>query len=302
MKHLVLLTFIILSVMTSCDLILPDSPDQTNDPDYGGDAQEIFEVRNGNEPYFTASDYDHEPGWEYYSPLDSLGREGYAMALTSYANMNFDERPSISQYYPSGWKQERYDSSLVDGGWIYNRSHIFGRQLGGDDIRNNLMTGTRMFNADASGGMVAFENMVADHMKEYRDHEVLYRVTPDFGGDNLLAYGVLVESDCLDCDDSADFCVYIHNIQPGIVIDYSTGDSWLSSDLPPSQDEEVSLEDATYILNTNTMRFHELDCSGAPSPDSQNYKLTDMNYDEVVEAGYKPCGTCRPQASAQSAA
>lgn len=116
MKRFVLLTFIILSVLTSCDLILPDSPDQTNDPDYGGDAQEIFEVRNGNEPYFTESDYDHEPGWEYYSPLDSLGREGYAMALTSYSNMNFDERPSISQYYPSGWKQERYDSSLVDGG------------------------------------------------------------------------------------------------------------------------------------------------------------------------------------------
>ncbi len=156
------------------------------------------------------------------------------------------------------------------------------------------MTGTRMFNADASGGMVAFENMVADHMKEYRDHEVLYRVTLDFGGDNLLAYGVLVESDCLDCDDSADFCVYIHNIQPGIVIDYSTGDSWLSSDLPLSQDEEVSLEDATYILNTNTMRFHELDCSEAPSPDSQNYKLTDMNYDEVIDAGYAPCGICAP--------
>lgn len=90
MKRFVLLTFIILSVLTSCDLILPDSPDQTNDPDYGGDAQEIFEVRNGNEPYFTESDYDHEPGWEYYSPLDSLGREGYAMALTSYSNMNFD--------------------------------------------------------------------------------------------------------------------------------------------------------------------------------------------------------------------
>ena len=289
-----LIVLLICLLVTACDLMF-GNPSQNDGSDASDATGPIYEIRNNNIPYFDDDDYayaDAKGAFTELSPLDDLDRVGVCWGLFDYDHMPTYDREQLDTE-PTGWHQKEYDTSIVPGGWLYARAHLLAFQLSGyQDNPQNLMTGTRDFNNE---GMLPFENMVADHLRDERDHSVLYRVTPDFGEDNLLAYGVLIESDCLDCDDMADFCVFIKNQQPGVTLDYATGENWLSSELPPIQDEEVSLEDATYILNTNTMRFHELDCSGAPSPDSQNYKLTDMNYDEVVDAGYKPCGICDPQ-------
>ena len=112
------------------------------------------------------------------------------------------------------------------------------------------------------------------------------------GDDNLLAYGVLMESDCLECDESADYCVFVYNMQPGITIDYRTGESWLSGtvvDVP-----EISTGEPTFILNTGTKKFHLLTCSRAPEKDSANYELTTKTRDSVIADGYSPCGICKP--------
>lgn len=289
--------------LSSCGMLTPAPDDGTgtttapgHDPGQGGDvqepSQELWEIRNGNVPYFTAEDYEHEVGWEHYSPLDSLGREGYAMAMTAYSNMNFDERGDIGSFYPSGWEQANYD--VVDGGWLYNRCHLFGRQLGGDDIRNNLMTGTQDFNVN---GMLTFENMVADHMKDNRTHRVLYRATPDFGEGNLLAYGILIESDCLDCEGEQDnvcFCVYIRNQQAGVTLDYSDGESFVTGGVPDTGglDTDVPLAEATYIVNTESKKFHTKDCGHAPDPDSPDYGTVSVSRAELEAEGYDGCGFC----------
>lgn len=189
-----------------------------------GASSELVTVVNENIPYFTDEDKSDTAFFEKHEPLDELGRVGVAFARISYDDMPTEERDFTLKTKPTGWVQAKY--SIVSGGWLYNRAHIIGYQLtGGKDDPLNLMTGTREFNVD---GMLPFENITADHMRDFRTHHVLYRVTPNFGdGDNLLAYGVLMESDCIECDD-ADYCVFIANIQSGIVLDYATGESSLA--------------------------------------------------------------------------
>ena len=121
-----------------------------------------------------------------------------------------------------------------------------------------------------------------------------FLVTPDFHDNNLLAHGVTMESDCIECDDSADYCVYIANIQPGVTIDYSTGENWLSSETPETPSGNLTFETATYILNTNSMRFHLKTCSKAPAVSSPNYELTGKSRALLIAAGYSPCGVCKP--------
>lgn len=265
-----------------------DTPSPGNRPYIIAGTSDLMEIRNDNVPYFTASDYEKasEGYFMELSPLDSLGRVGANWGCFDYAHMPTDKRTSLSTN-PTGWVQNGYD--IVSGRWLYNRSHIIGFQICGlNDEPKNLMTGTRAFNA-GENSMVTFENMTADHMREYRNHHMLYRVTPDFEGTNLLAYGVLIESDCLECDDTADYCVYILNQQDGITIDYRTGDNWLTESEP-----ESPVEVYTYILNTGTKKFHKLTCGRAPSPSSRNYQLTTMTRNQVVNEGYSPCGVCKP--------
>lgn len=298
MMPVMLLAFVLL--LASCTGVLaqpqgedqPDQPAGLEDiPPYEG---ALFIQVNGGQPFFDEDDYAHESGWEEYSPLDGLGREGTAMIVTSYADMEFSERPSISQYHPSGWVQNRYDTSIVEAGWLYNRSHICGRQLGGADRRENLMTGTRLFNA-GSGGMLTFENMVADHMKEYKDHVVVYRATPDFHDDGLLAHGILIESDCTGCDDTADFCVYIYNVQPGIAIDYETGDNRLAGQDGQDDEDPSMLPDATdYVLNSSSGTFHLPSCRHAGSMSVDNRKDIHAPRYWMLDLGYVPCGVCNP--------
>ena len=211
--------------------VLPDnSPIDVNSiPEYSDKA---FVEINGGVPYFTEDEYTTE-SYEKYSDLDALGRCGAAMACIGKDTMPKDgeERESISSVTPSGWVQKKYDSSLVSGGYLYNRCHLIGWQLTAENANEkNLITGTRYFNAGNSEeqGMLAFENMVADYIKETGNH-VLYRVTPIYKGNNLVASGLLMEGYSVE-DNGEGICfnVYFYNVQPGITIDYATGESELS--------------------------------------------------------------------------
>lgn len=293
-------TFLILSVF-SCSLsqnnagnVNGTTPGYVTAGEESDDADSLYSIRNGNRPYFTEEDYSYAQRYGYYVSLsepDSYGRTGVAIGLFDYKHMPDYPREPLNTK-PTGWVQKKYDTSIVPGGWLFARAHAISFQISGiQDEPRNLITGTRALNND---GMLPFENMTADHMREEREHRVLYRVTPDFRDNELLARGVLMESDCLDCDDTADYCAYVRNIQPGICIDYSTGNNWLSSEIPELPSAEVTLQNATYILNTGTRKFHMTYCSSAPQASSSRYSLTQMSYDDVVEAGYTPCGVCRP--------
>ena len=186
-------------------------------PTFSGEA---FVAVNGNVPFFVEEEYTTE-AYEYYSELDELGRCGMTMACIGVEIMPTEERGSIGSVKPSGWQSVKYD--CVDGKYLYNRCHLIGFQLAGENAnKQNLITGTRFLNIE---GMLPFEDMVADYVKETENH-VLYRVTPIFNGDDLVAEGVLLEGWSVeDSGEGICFCVYAYNAQPGIVIDYATGDS-----------------------------------------------------------------------------
>ena len=186
-------------------------------PDFNG--SNPYCVVNNNQPYFTDDEYTTDV-FENYSELDSLGRCGVAYANVCQKLMPTEKRGNIGMVKPTGWHTVKYD--CVDGKHLYNRCHLIGFQLAGENANEkNLVTGTRYLNVD---GMLPFENMVADYVKE-TNHHVLYRVTPIFEGDNLLASGVLMEAASVE-DYEIRFNVYVYNVQPGVNIDYATGDSW----------------------------------------------------------------------------
>ena len=197
-----------------------DIVDVSDIPDYSGEP--YIEV-NGNIPYFKSSDLT-TTYFEHYSDLDSLGRCGEAYVNICQDTMPTEPRGSISSIKPSGWHTYKYD--FVDGKYLYNRCHLIGYQLAGDNYRTNLITGTRQFNVD---GMLPFENMVADYVKE-TDNHVLYRVTPMYDGDDLVAQGVLMEAESVeDKGDGVEFCVFAYNVQDGVEIDYTTGETRLAA-------------------------------------------------------------------------
>ncbi len=242
-RTVLMVMFLSLILMFSgCDFLLQFLPDKGPDSVTGLDDIEwlkegpvistpenkttFYVVINNNEPSFSKDEYTTE-SFKKNDPLDSLGRVGTATSSMCRADMPTGERESLDTN-PTGWVQNRYDSALVEGGWIYNRAHLRGYQLMGDqDDKQNLMTGTRAFNVD---GMLPFENRTADHMKEYENHHIMYRVTPIFIDDDLLARGVVMESDCIECDEEADYAVFVYNIQPGITLDYRTGENWINED------------------------------------------------------------------------
>lgn len=210
---------------------IPSAVDISSIPEYAGSA---YVQVNGGNPYFKESDYT-TTAYEHYSELDSLGRCGVVIACLGKETMpaEDEDRGSISHVTPSGWEgnNNRYDGDIVSGGWIYNRCHLIGWQLSAEnDNEKNLITGTRYFNAGNSEeqGMLLFENMVADYIKETGNH-VLYRVTPVFEGNNLIASGVLMEAYSVeDSGEGICFNVYFYNVQPGIEIDYATGENKLA--------------------------------------------------------------------------
>ncbi|CBK81190.1 hypothetical protein CC1_25470 [Coprococcus catus GD/7] len=286
-------------------------------PAYSG---EPYTTVNNNEPYFTSDNLTTE-AFENYSELDALGRCGVAYANVCLETMPTEKRGSISEVKPTGWHSVKYDN--VDGKSLYNRCHLIGYQLTAENAnQQNLITGTRYLNVD---GMLPFENMVADYVKE-TDNHVLYRVTPIFTGDNLVADGVLMEGYSVEDEgDGICFCVYAYNVQPGITIDYVTGDSWLSSEKGNSdsssggnsavsqsaadksgtqqaavQTESVKETSAPvstgteYILNTNTKKFHYPSCSSVKQMKASNKKEYTGSRDDLIAQGYDPCKKCNP--------
>ncbi len=176
-----------------------------------------IEIRNNGKPLFTQYDMDNPPD-EYYAPLDGLGRCQQAFALVTLGTMPYEDRESISSVHPTGW--HTYESGDIDGSYLYNRCHLIAFCLTGENANeSNLVTGTRALNID---GMLPYELDVRDHVQD-NGHEVLYRATPDFQDDELVCRGISLEAACLQCDYA--FYVYCPNMQPGVIIDYKTGEA-----------------------------------------------------------------------------
>ena len=282
--------------LTACNLSAPPSQSRTESrpaaqtqpqagytlatiPAYSGEA---YVPLNDNIPDFDPDDLPAR-SFETYSELDALGRCGAAFANVGLDLMPTEKRGSIGQVKPSGWKTVQYD--IVDGKYLYNRCHLIGYQLTAENAnKRNLITGTRYLNVQ---GMLPFENLAADYIKETGNH-VLYRVTPIFTGDNLVADGVQMEA--MSVEDKGEgvlFNVYCYNVQPGIVIDYATGES--SAAVADDTGETV-----LYILNTNTKKFHYPDCSSAINMKASARQEYEGTRAALIAQGYEPCGRCKP--------
>lgn len=245
-------------------------------PEYAG---EPYVILNENKPLFT-NDELTDQSFEEYSQLDQLGRCGVAYACIGKDLMPTQKRGNISHVKPSGWHSVRYD--IVEGGSLYNRSHLIAHQLAGEDANEkNLITGTRYMNAD---GMIPFENQVADYVKETGNH-VMYRVTPVFEGDNLVADGV--EMEALSVEDQGEgvcYHVFIYNVQPGISIDYATGESFReeTDDAADQQHQEGEIRG-----NSRSGIYH---CPGQAAYDEMKDSANLIIFrteEEAVEAGYR---------------
>lgn len=270
---------------------------------------------NGNQPYFTEEELTTQ-SFETYSELDSLGRCGVAYANVGQDLMQTEPRGEIGAVKPTGWHLVKYDN--VDGKYLYNRCHLIAYMLAAENANpQNLITGTRYLNVQ---GMLPFETKVCDYVKNTGNH-VLYRVTPIFDGDNLLADGVLMEAYSVeDAGEGICFCVFAYNVQPGIGIDYATGDNWaegsgtyqstvasVAEETPvpqPETDTAVQItpessapqesQGITYVLNTNTKKFHYPTCSSVDDMKEKNKQIYTGSREEVINMGYVPCKRCNP--------
>ena len=248
------------------------------------DGEKPYVVVNDNKPYFDEKSYTIN-SYEEYGKLDNKGRCTYAMACIGKDLMPTEERGSIGSVKPTGWQISKYD--FIDGAYLYNRCHLIGYQLTAENAnKSNLITGTRYMNVQ---GMLPFEDMVADYIKETENH-VLYRVTPIFLDNELVARGVLMEAVSIE-DDGEGICfnVFCYNVQPKVHIDYTNGEN--------NSEEESSkeaYENASYILNTSSKKFHKVDCPSVDNIVSDNKKSYKGSREELILDGYAPCGNCKP--------
>lgn len=262
---------------------------------------------NGNNPYFTEREKKNTKAFESYHKLDKLGRCGVAYANVCRELMPTEERGAIGAIKPTGWHTVKYNG-VVDGNYLYNRCHLIAYCLTAENAnKKNLITGTRYLNNE---GMLPYEIKVAQYVENTRNH-VLYRVTPIFEGNNLLASGVLMEAYSVeDKGKGISFCIYAYNVQPGITINYKNGDSKLFSganagsgsnsgadtkkDSDTSNDTSASVAKQTYILNTNTKKFHKPDCRSVNQMSEKNKKEVNDTRDHIIADGYDPCKICNP--------
>lgn len=218
-KYKILIGLLVVILMISASLIFGDEKATLdNIPEWDGET--AYVVINDNKPFFT-KDEIVSISYERYGELDGLGRCTAAIACVGIDIMPTEDRGSIGSVKPSGWQTVKYD--FISGNYLYNRCHLIGYQLTGENAnKQNLITGTRFLNIE---GMLTFEDMIADYVKETENH-VMLRVTPIFEGDNLVASGVLMEAWSVE-DNGAGICfnIYAYNAQPGVVIDYATGES-----------------------------------------------------------------------------
>lgn len=213
--------------------------------------------------------------------------------------MPTEERGEIGQIKPAGWHTIRYD--FIDGMYLYNRCHLIAYQLAGENANErNLITGTRYLNVE---GMLPFENKTADYVNSTGNH-VLYRVTPIYAGDNLLSLGVQMEAKSVeDGGAGLEVNMFCYNVQPGVVIDYATGDNWSDGSMeakatptepPAAAPAAPASSGTTYILNTNTKKFHYPSCSSVSDMKEKNKREFTGTRDEVIDQGYSSCGRCHP--------
>ena len=272
---------------------------------------------NDGEPTFTDEQRAAEPGHEHYGELDELGRCTTAFAMVGPETQPTEKRGSIGEVRPSGWQMAKYD--FVEGKYLFNRCHLLGYQLTGENANpQNLITGTRYLNIQ---GMLPFENAVADYMDATGNH-VLMAVTPIFEGDELVARGVHMMAESVeDGGEGVAFNVFCYNVQPGVVIDYGTGESMLEEDATPLPDVsgaesapdtasegagagEASEKGATgsaedkgvaeYVLNTNSKKFHIPSCSSVDQMSPKNREDVEDTRENLIAKGYDPCKRCNP--------
>ncbi len=301
-RYLVLLVTIISLLMSGCEpkpeKMLQELSSKVESvkslaevPEYSG---EPYVILDDNVPEFEEEELTTK-SFEEYSSLDELGRCGTAYANISQELMPDEERGAIGQVKPSGWQTVKYNG-LIDGNYLYNRCHLIGFQLAGENAnKENLITGTRYLNVI---GMLPFENEVADYVKNTGNH-VLYRVTPIFQGDNLVADGVQMEAKSIEDDgEGVQFNVFCYNVQPQITINYATGESAEDKDadvkLTENKESSKNQEKQTYIVNKNTHKFHKKDCSSVKDMKPQNKKEYKGTKEELIQQGYEPCGNCKP--------
>ena len=229
-------------------------------------------------------------GYEHYSGLDELGRCGVAEACLGPETLpaRGEERESISDVHPSGWHSIRYD--FIEGESLYNRSHLIGWALAAENANErNLVTGTRYMNADV---MRLYEEEVADYIYD-TDNHVLYRSTPVFEGDELVCRGIQVEAYSLEDDGRGiDFSVWCPNVQPGVEIDYVTGEARLTDDAAVGEGDAEANEVDDYVLNTNTHKVHDPECPGVEDIARSNREDFHGSLAEAERMGYNLCGQC----------
>ncbi len=262
-----------------------------------------YVVINNDTPYFTKSEFT-TAAYENYSPLDSLGRCGVCIACIGKELMPTEERGSNGMVKPSGWQLSKYD--FVDGKYLYNRCHLIGYQLTGENANEkNLIAGTRYMNI---GRMLNLENMTASYIRRTGNH-VLYRVTPCFEGDDLVATGVLMEAQSVEDNGSGiKFCNFVFNVQPNVKINYADGTNSLISATSETTKQTVKPTQTTtqsqaqseeqsvsrhFVLNTNTKKYHEPSCNSVSQIKDKNRKEYDGTAEELQQRGYSPCKKCQ---------
>lgn len=272
---------------------------------------------NDGEPTFTDEQRAAEPGHEHYGELDELGRCTAAFAVVGPETQPTEKRGSIGEVRPSGWQMAKYD--FVEGKYLFNRCHLLGYQLTGENANErNLITGTRYLNVQ---GMLPFENAVADYVDATGNH-VLMAVMPVFEGSELVARGVHMMAESVeDGGEGVAFNVFCYNVQPGVVIDYGTGESMLEEDATPLPDVsgaesapdtasegagagEASEKGATgsaegkgtteYVLNTSSKKFHLPSCSSVDQMSPKNREDVEDTRENLIAKGYDPCKRCNP--------
>ena len=285
---LIIINLILVVTLSGCSTAesKPAGTNNTNDktqliteniPDY---TDKIYVEINGNKAEFSDEDKKRTDAFEQYSDLDELGRCGVAYANICKELMPTEKRGSIGMIKPSGWQLAKYDS--VDGKYLYNRSHLIGFQLAGENANEkNLITGTRYFNVV---GMLPFENEVAEYVKETNNH-VLYRVTPVFKDTELVARGVKIEAYSVEDSGGIEFNVFVYNVQPDITTNYQDGTSSGSGQIVDGvvKDNETRNSEAV-IGNKNTKVYHDNDCGSLPKEDNRIYF---DSAGEAENAGYR---------------
>lgn len=270
-------------------------------PEYSG--KPYYELNNGV-PFFKADELTTAP-YEYYSPLDELGRCGECIACIGKEMMPTEKREGIGMIKPSGWQLVRYDG-IVSGNYLFNRCHLIGYQLTGENANEcNLITGTRYLNEE---GMLPFENKTASYIRKTNNH-VMYRATPIFKGDDLLAYGVLIEAESVEDNGTGlRLNVFCYNVQPHINIDYSSGKSYLMDsdglttkicittalETTVTSQKSAKSEKCDFILNTNSKKFHLPDCKSVTDIKEKNKREYVGEREKLIEDGYSPCKQCNP--------